>query len=93
LWEALIWFEGLRQPVAFSGRVVLSDWWYWTRRIAREQSKLARLNRAKTSRRLWKLYRIRQRRFRHVINAMIKTIVEEGHRFGVSKIVVGRLKG
>jgi len=90
---ATMWFEGLRQPVAFSGRVVLSDWWYWTRRIAREQSKLARLNRAKTSRRLWKLYRIRQRRFRHAINAMIKTIVEEGHRFGVSKIVVGRLKG
>ena len=25
---ATVWFEGLRQPIAFSGRAVLSDWWY-----------------------------------------------------------------
>ena len=34
---ATIWFEGLKQPIAFSGKRVLSDWWYWTRKIAREQ--------------------------------------------------------
>jgi hypothetical protein len=34
---ATIWFEGLKQTIAFSGRTVLSDWWYWTRKIAKEQ--------------------------------------------------------
>jgi len=89
---AAAWFEGLRQPIAFSGRAVLSDWWYWTGRIAKEQSRLERINRAKTSRKLRKLYRIRQIRFRHAVNAMIKRIVEEAHQLGTSKIVLGRLK-
>jgi putative transposase len=47
------------------------------------------VNKAKTSR---KLYRIRQRRFRHAVNAMIKTIVEDAHQLGISRIVLGRLK-
>ena len=90
---ATMWFEGLRQPVAFSGRAVLSDWWYWTGKIAREQSRLARVNRVKKSRRLRKLYRIRQRRFKHAVNAMIKAIVEDAHKLGISKIILGRLRG
>jgi len=90
---ATVWFEGLKQPIAFSGRKVLADWWYWTRRIAWEQSRLARINKAKTSRRLRKLYRIRQRRFRHAVNAMIKTIIEDAYALGISKIVLGNLKG
>jgi putative transposase len=87
------WFEGLKQPIAFSGRTVLSDWWYWTARISKEQSKLARTNGTKTSRKLRKLYRIRQKRFRHAVNAMVKRIVEGAHQLGISKIVLGRLKG
>ena len=47
------------------------------------------MNKAKTSR---KLYRIRQRRFRHAVNAMVKTIVEDAYQLGISKIVLGRLK-
>jgi putative transposase len=89
---ATVWFEGLKQPIAFSGRKVLADWWYWTRKIAKEQSRLARVNRAKTSRKLRRLYRMRQRRFRHAVNAMIKTIVEDAYQLGISKIVLGRLK-
>jgi putative transposase len=89
---ATLWFEGLKQPIAFSGRRILSDWWYWTGRIAGEQSRLARVNRVKTSRRLRKLYRIRQGRFRHAVNAMIKTIVEDAYQLNISKIVLGRLK-
>jgi putative transposase len=89
---ATIWFEGLKQPIAFSGRTVLSDWWYWTRKIAKEQSRLARVNRAKTSRKLRRLHRMRRRRFRHAVNAMIKTIVEDAYQLGISKIVLGRLK-
>ena len=44
---ATLWFEGLKQPIAFSGRKVLADWWYWTGKIAKEQSRLARVNKAK----------------------------------------------
>ncbi len=68
---ATIWFKGLKQPTAYSGRALLSDWLYWTRRIAEEQGRLAKTNKTKTSRKLRKLYRIRQRRFRHAVNAMI----------------------
>jgi len=39
------------------------------------------------------LFRIRQRRFRHAVNAMVKAIVEDAYRLGVSKIVLGNLKG
>jgi putative transposase len=89
---ATVWFDGLKQPISFSCRTVLSDWWYWTARISREQSRLARTNGTKTSRKLRKLYRIRQKRFRHAVNAMVKTIVDDAHKLGVSKIVLGRLK-
>jgi len=68
---ATVWVEGLKQPIAFSGRTVLADWWYWTGRISREQRRLARINGTKTSKKLRKLYRIRQRRFRHAVNAMV----------------------
>jgi len=61
--------------------------------MAGEQSRLARVNKAKTSERLRKLYRIRRRRFRHAVNAMIRQIVEDAHKLGISKIVLGRLKG
>jgi putative transposase len=90
---ATIWFEGLKQPIAFSGKSILSDWWYWTREIAKEQSRLAKINKVKTSKRLRRLYRIRQRRFKHAVNAMIKTIIEDAHHLSISKIVLGRLKG
>jgi len=89
---ATLWFEGLKQPIAFSGRKVLADWWYWTGKIAKEQSRLTRVNKAKKSRKLRKLYRIRQRRFKHAVNAMIKTIVEDANQLNISKIVLGRLK-
>jgi len=90
---ATIWHEGMKRPIIFSGRLVLSDWWYWTSKIAKEQSRLARVNKVKTSRRLRKLFRIRKRRFRHAVNAMIKMIVEYASRSGISKIVIGDLKG
>jgi putative transposase len=89
---ATLWFEGLKQPIAFSGKRILSDRWYWTRNIAEEQRRLARVNGAKTSRKLRRLYRMRQRRFRHAVNAMIKTIVEDAYQLGISKIVLGKLK-
>jgi putative transposase len=90
---ATAWYEGLKQPISLSGRAVLADWWYWTRQIAKERSRIARVNGTKTSRKLRKLYRIRQRRFRHAVNAMVKTIVEGANQLGISKIILGKLKG
>jgi len=90
---ATIWFEGLKQPIAFSGRAVLSDWWYWTKKIAEEKSRLAEVNEVKTSKRMKSLFRMRQRRFRHAVNAMIKQIVGDAYTLGVSKIMLGKLKG
>jgi len=90
---ATIWHEGMKQPIAFRGGELLWDWWYWTRKIAREQSRVVRINRARTSRKIRKIYRIRKRRFRHAVNAMIKLIVEYAYQVGISRIVVGNFKG
>ncbi len=90
---ATTWCEDMRQPISFSGRAVLADWWYWTKKIAEEQRRLAKINSARTSRKLKKLYRIRQRRFRHAVNAMVKMIVEYAFKSDISKIVIGNLKG
>ena len=90
---ATIWHEGMKQPVAFRGGELLWDWWYWTKKMAKEQSRIAKINKGKTSRRIRRMYRIRKRRFRHAVNAMIKTIVEYAQQMGFSKIVVGNLKG
>ena len=88
-----IWLKGWRQPIAFSGRNLLSDWWYWNKRIADCQSRLETINGKKSSKRLSKLYRIRQRRFRQAINTMIRNIVIDLYDLGVSKIVIGNLTG
>ena len=90
---ATIWHEGMKQPIAFRGGELLWDWWYWAKKIAREQSRLAKINKARTSRRIRKMYRIGKRRFRHAVNTMIKMIVEYAVQTGLSRIVVGNLKG
>jgi len=89
---AAVWHEGLKQPIAFRGGELLEDWWYWTIRIAEEQSTLSKVNKANRSRKLQKLYRIRQRRFRYAVNSMVKTIVEYASGSGISKIVLGDLR-
>jgi len=78
-----VWAEGWKQPIAFSGNQPLSDWWYWNGKIAEEQSRLAKVNRAKTSRRLRRLYRIRQRRFRHAVNTTTRKRLFKCHNCGL----------
>ena len=56
------------------------------------ESRLAKVNRTKTSQRLRKLYRIRKRRFRHAVNAMVKAIVEDASQLDISKIILGDLR-
>jgi len=84
--------EGER-PIIYSGRAVLSDWVYWTKRIAREQSRLMQSNKKYTSKKLRKLFRARQRRFRHAVYAMLKNLFERLVEAGVTELTVGDLTG
>jgi putative transposase len=84
--------EGER-PIIYSGRAVLSDWVYWTKRIAREQSRLMHLNDRRTSKKLRRLFRARQRRFKHAVYAMLRDLFERLREAGVSELVVGNLIG
>ena len=83
------WIEGERQSIAFSGKSLLSDWWYWNHKISEHQSELKRVNDRNTSKRLRKLYRKRQRRFRDAINTIIYRFVKLCFEKGVSEIIVG----
>ena len=51
------------------------------------------MNEARTSRRLRRLFRIRKRRFRHAVNAMVKAIVDDAAQLNISKIIMGNLRG
>ncbi|MGC8911455.1 MAG: zinc ribbon domain-containing protein [Nitrososphaeria archaeon] len=35
---------------------------------------------------------MRQRRFKHAVNTMIKSVIEDAHKMGITKIVLGKLK-
>ena len=83
------WIEGERQTIAFSGRGLLSDWWYWTRKISSYQSKLKTVNDKNSSKRLRKLFRKRKLRFRDAVNTIISMFVRLCHYKGVGEIVVG----
>ena len=83
------WIEGERRCVAFSGKPLLSDWWYWSRKISEHQSELKRVNGRNTSKHLRKLYRRRQRRFRHAINTIVHRFSKLCLRKSVSEIIVG----
>ncbi len=83
------WIEGERQSIAFSGKSLLSDWWYWNHKISEHQSELKRVNDRNTSKHLRKLYRKRQRRFRHAINTIVHRFIELCINKNVSEIIVG----
>ena len=83
------WIEGERQCIAFSGKQLLADWWYWTKKISRCQSQLKRVNGRNTSKRLGKLYRKRKLRFRHATNTIIHRFVRLCYEKGVGEIIVG----
>ena len=83
------WIEGERQVIAFSGKSLLSDWWYWNKKIAEHQSQLKRVNGKNSSKQLRMLYRMRQRRFRHAINTIVHRFVKFCRERGVGEIVVG----
>ncbi|AGK62196.1 Transposase-like protein [Archaeoglobus sulfaticallidus PM70-1] len=77
----------------YSSNRLLSDWWYWSKKIAKYQSKLKRVNNKHTSKRLRQLYRKRKRRFRHFVNTIVNRFIRLCYERGVSEIVIGDLKG
>ena len=85
--------ESVQKPIAYNGTPLLTDWWYWNKRIAEHQSELKRCTGKNTSSRLKKLYQTRQRRFRNAINNYVSNFVKRCEDSGVSEIVVGDLTG
>lgn len=79
--------------ILYSGRSVLSDWRYWTKKIGEIQGTLKTVNDKHKSRRLSKIYRKRKKRFRHAINSMVRNLVEQAWRNGVDTLFLGDLTG
>jgi putative transposase len=87
---AALHMEGER-PVIFSGRGVLSDWVYHTKKIAAKQSKLP--SGRHTSKRIRLQFRVRQRRLRHAIYAMARTIFSLLEEKAAEELYIGDLNG
>ena len=87
------WIEGEKQPIAFSGKPLLADWWFWTKKIAYYQSIAKKVNGVDTTKRIIKYYRKRQLRFRHAINTIIYRFVKLCYEKGVTEIIVGDIGG
>ena len=90
--RVLIMAEISGEIIGYSGNPLLSDWWYWTKKIAEYQSEL-NANGKRTFKKLRKLYRKRKRRFRHTVNTIVSRFVEVCYDKGVSEIVIGDLNG
>lgn len=85
---AALYIENER-PVIYSGRAVLSDWVYRTKKIAERQSRLPR--RKHTSRQISIAYRKRRRRLGHAVNSMLRDIFERLEASDVGELIVGDL--
>lgn len=88
--RVLIMVEIDGEIIGYDGNPLLSDWWYWTKKIAEYQSELNE-NGKHTSKKLRKLYRKRKRRFRHAVSTIVKRFVGVYYDKGVSEIVMGDL--
>jgi len=84
--------DGAEKAYVYSGRAVLSDWRYWTKRIAAVESELKKTNGRDGSKQLSRLYRTRKRRLNHAVKSMLRDLYNrlEGH--GVTDLIVGDLK-
>jgi len=87
------WIEGDVEPIAFSGRPLLADWYYWSNKISYYQSLAKKVNGKDTTRRIKKLYRRRKRRFRDRISKIVRKFIDICISKNVSEIVCGDLRG
>jgi len=85
--------DGRDASIAYSGNEMLSDWWYWNRRIAEHQSTLKYVNNRHTSKRLKMLYRTRTMRHRDAVNKLVYSFVQECIKHSISEIFAGDLTG
>jgi putative transposase len=84
--------DGAEKAYVYSGRAVLSDWRYWTKRIASCESTLKKTNERDTSKCLSRLYRTRRRRLNHAVKAMLRDLYDRLETDGVTDLIVGDLK-
>jgi putative transposase len=84
--------EGGDRACVYSGRAVLSDWRYWTKRIASYESKLKKTSMRDNSKRLSGLYQTRKRRLNHAIKGMLRDLYDRLENEHVTDLVVGDLK-
>jgi putative transposase len=84
--------EGNDKAYVYSGRALLSDWRYWTKRIASCESTLKKTNGYNSSKRLSRLYRTRRRRLNYAVKAMLRDLYERLEAHGVADLIVGDLK-
>jgi len=87
------WIEGDVEPIAFSGRPLLADWYYWSNKISYYQSIAKKVNGKDTTRRIKKLYCKRKRRFRDRINKIVRKFIDICISKDVTEIVCGDLRG
>lgn len=85
--------DGDRQALAYSGRPALSDWWYLSHRIDELKSVAEKTNGRRSTRRIRVLFRRRTLRFRQHVNTAVRRAIGKMWQEGVSKIVVGDLRG
>ena len=85
--------QGRDKPIVYSGSEMLSDWWYWNKRIRKCMSELKKVNDKYTSRKLSKLYRTRTRRHRDAVNKIVHGFIQECVQYGVDEIFAGDLTG
>jgi putative transposase len=85
--------EGERQPVAYSGRPALADWWYLSHKIDRLKSLAKTMNNRESTQQMRRLFRRRRLRFRQYVSTVVRRAVKDLWGHGVALIVVGNLNG
>ena len=70
----------------------MSDWRYWTKRVAETESQLKRTNGRDSSKCLSRLYRTRKRHLDHAVKAMLRDLFERLDSHHVTDLAVGDLK-
>jgi putative transposase len=84
--------DGAEKAYVYSGRAVLSDWRYWTKRIASCESTLKKTNQRDSSKHLSRLYRTRRRRMNHAVKSMLRDLYDRLEAHGVTDLIIGDLK-
>jgi putative transposase len=88
----MVTIEGMNPQVwGYRANSMLADWWYWNHKLATHAPLLKTTNNKHTSKELSRLYRIRKRRFRDVVNKVVNDFVVRCWSQGVAEIVLGDL--